>query len=397
MKRKKTIRNIIIVCVVVVLIVAAVVLTIMLRKDGHNMNAFERARTAASANGETVTMQEFAMMFDTLVQTYSYSSLTDEQLKTLQENAASQALMQKIYTKEAKALGLTLTDEEQAAAKTSAQEQIDAIVENYTQQLVSSGTFTKAALDKQVANYYAMLGMNQSQYFAYCKERYEASAYADKLDAYYEEHGTGFTEEEILAEYHEEVEPLMETYSAGQYSMYMMYYAYGYMTPLLYVPEGFFYIDLVQVSKDSEEEINELFAKVDNGEMTFEELMESDENVFLYRSLEAPYAIGDDDYNYVFTDAEAYEAAKALEIGQTGTYIMPVTQKDDDGNETVASYTGYLFRRVEGTMCEEGQSGIIKIDYYPQIRESVESTMLQEKWLSDVAYNDAMYTYRGSL
>lgn len=58
MKKKKTIRNIVIAAAVVVVIVAAVILGIALRKDGHGMNAFERSRTAASANGVSVSMLE---------------------------------------------------------------------------------------------------------------------------------------------------------------------------------------------------------------------------------------------------------------------------------------------------------------------------------------------------
>ena len=235
MKKKKTIRNIVIAAVAVVVIVAAIVLSIALRKDGHGMNAFERSRTAATASGVTVTMQEYAMTFDTLAQSYSSSSLGEEQIRSLQENAAMQALMMKIYTKEAKALGLTLTDEEAKACKQSAQGQIDSVVEAYTSQLVEGGNFSKAALDKQVANYYAMIGMTQGQYYDYCLERIEANYYMDKLDSYYETNGSGYTEQEILDYYHENVESSMDDYMVGSYSTSMMLYQYGYSLPMLAV------------------------------------------------------------------------------------------------------------------------------------------------------------------
>lgn len=427
MKKKKTIRNILIAAAVVVVIVAAVVLSIALRKDGRGMNAFERGRIAASADGVTVTMQEYAMTFDSLVQSYSYSTLSDEQIRNLQDNAANQALLTKIYTKEAKALGLSLTDEEIKACKDSAQEQLDGVVEAYTEQLVEGGNFSKAALDKQVANYYAMIGMTQTQYYRYCQERSEANYYMNKLEDYYKTNGSGFSEDEVLAYYHDSVKESMDSYSAGQYSSSLMMYAYGYSMPMLFVPEDFFYIDCIQVSKKTEEEVNEVFNKVINGgkedesvfvlqtkeeedssndkhlpsldPLSFDELSASEDNVNPYRSIvDGPYAIGDNDYGYLFsTYTEVYEAAKALEIGQIGTYIVPVSQTDTDGNELISGYIGYMFRRAEGTMCEEGDSGIIKIDWYPTVRESVESGMRQKNWMKDAAYTDAVYTYRGSL
>ena len=402
MKRKKTIRNILIAAAVVVLIVAAILLGIALRKDGHGMNWFERTRTAASANGESVTMLEYTLTLDQIMQSYSSVQLTDEQVKALQENAAAQALLMKIYTREAKALGLQLTDEETAACKSAAQQQIDAVVSSYTRQLTDGGSFSKAALDKQIANYYAMLGMNQTQYYNFCKSRTEASYYMDKLEAYFQTNGSGFTEEEILENYHESVKSTMESYTAGQYSSTTLMYAYGYASPMLFVPEGFFYIDYIEVSKDTEEEVQAIFDKVLNGgedAMTFDELMASEDNVNVFKSvLSGPYAIGDEDYSYLFEkNEEAYEKAKALEIGGIDTFIMPVTKTDADGNETVNGYIGYMFRRAEGDMCEEGQSGIVKIDYYPSVRQDVESGLRQKKWMSDAVYTDAMYAYRGSI
>ena len=397
MKKKKTIRNIVIAAVAVVVIVAAIVLSIALRKDGHGMNAFERSRTAATASGVAVTMQEYAMTFDTLAQSYSSSSLGEEQIRSLQENAAMQALMMKIYTKEAKALGLTLTDEEAKACKQSAQGQIDSVVEAYTSQLVEGGNFSKAALDKQVANYYAMIGMTQGQYYDYCLERIEANYYMDKLESYYETNGSGYTEQEILDYYHENVESSMDDYMVGSYSTSMMLYQYGYSLPMLYVPEGFFYIDFIQITKQSEAEIDQVFQQVLNGEMTFEELRDSDENQDAYRELiGGPYAIGENDHSYLFVNDDAFEAAKALEIGQIGTYAVPM-KTTEDGEEKITGYNGYMFRRVEGTMCEQGDSGIIKIDYYPSVRESAESGLRQKRWMSDAVYNDAIYAYRGSL
>ena len=60
----------------------------------------------------------------------------------------------------------------------------------------------------------------------------------------------GYTEQEILDYYHENVESSMDDYMVGSYSTSMMLYQYGYSLPMLYVPEGFFYVDFIEVSKD---------------------------------------------------------------------------------------------------------------------------------------------------
>ena len=79
-------------------------------------------------------------------------------------------------------------------------------------------------------------------------------------------------------------------------------------------------------------------------------------------------------------------------IGEIGSFIEePVTA--EDGTVTV---TGYLFRRAEGNMCMDGDSGVIKIDYYPGVRASMETQYRVDQWLADIRYEDAMYAYKGA-
>ena len=399
MKRKKTIRNILIAAAVLVAVVAAVVLSISLRKDGHGLNAFERARTAASADGAKVSMIEYALSLDTLLSNNSAtaSELTDEQLHSYQESAAKQALLVKIYAAEAKKLGLKLTDEEVQKSKEAAQEQIDAVVENYTESLIENGSFSKAVLNKQVVNYYQQIGMNQSRYYAFIRERAEASYYQTKLNNYYKENGSDLDENEVLEYYRDSVKETMEDYQPGTYSMYTQFYAMGYTSPMLYVPEGFIYVDFAEINKETEEEVNVIINKISSGEMTFEELVEAADNVDPYRTaLKAPYAIGEGDYSYLCGEEEFYTKASELEIGEIGTLIVANKKTSEDSEEeTITGYTGYLFRRAEGNMCEEGDSGVIKIDYFDGVRESAENGLREEKWMADFKTEDGVFTYKG--
>ena len=43
------------------------------------------------------------------------------------------------------------------------------------------------------------------------------------------------------------------------------------------------------------------------------------------------------------------------------------------------------------------ESGIVKIDWYDTVRESVVSSLRQKRWMNDAVYTDAVYAYRGIL
>lgn len=418
MKTKKLIKNIVIAAVVVVLIVAAILLTLALRKDGRGLNWFERNRKVASADGVSVSMIEYALTLDSTLSNYSYYSIdvsnyTDEQMRSLQENAAKQTLLLKIYSKEAKALGLTLTDEEVQQCRDTASKQIKDIEENYAKSLAQQGNYSKAALEKQLASYYQQIGLNQNQYYTLIYDRAASSYYATKIDAYYEENGSGFEESELMEFYHKSVEEAIDAYDEldeesrkDYFSNMIQYYYVGYGSPALFVPEGFIYVDYIRLEKESAEEINGIIEKVQNGELTFDELLDSEDNKDPYKNtLMLPYAMGKDDHGYLFSDDAAYEAAAALEIGEIGSYVAVPDETETDDNATAQdassdaaetkTVTGYVFRRAEGNMCEEGDSGIVKIDYYPGIRQTAESELREERWFSDAKYEDAIYAYRG--
>ena len=144
MRKKKMTRNILIAVFAMLVIAAVIFLTVALQKDGAGMNCFQRNATAATADGESVTMAEYRVTYDMIASNYQ-TTLSDEQVKNLQEYAVKEALMQKIYTKEAKALGLTLTDEQKTAAKKSADNQIEAIEQYYAESMAKDGTYSKAA------------------------------------------------------------------------------------------------------------------------------------------------------------------------------------------------------------------------------------------------------------
>ena len=403
--KKKTTRNILIGVLAVLLIAAAIFLAVTLKKDSAGMNWFQRIATAASADGERVSFREYRVNFDTSTSSYQSTTLSDDQIRMLQENAARQSLIQKIYIKEAKALGLTLTDEQIASCKTSADEQLASLESYYAQSLISSGSYSKAVLDKQINSYYQSIGMSKSAYRAFLIQSMEADLYRQVLAAYYQENGSGIGDDELEAYYRNRVEELMTTtdaegntipaYSDGDFWNYLMWYWYGYSSmPMCYIPEGFIYIDLITLQAGTREEIMQIVTEVTNGDRSFDELLNSDENKDTVKTiLNGPYPIAEKDHSGLFSEDEIYTDAAELGIGQIGVHIEePVTA--DDGTTTV---TAYLFRRAEGNICYDGDRGVIKMDYFTGLKDSMIDEFRVDRWFSDIKFEDSIYTYRGAL
>ena len=402
--KKKTTRNILIAVIAVLVIAAAIFLAVALQKDGAGMNCFRRSATAASADGERISVSEYRVMFDMVSSNYTSTTLTDEQIRNLQEYCAKETLKQKVYAKEAKVLGLSLTDEQIAAAEKAADDQIASIRQYYTENLISNGNYSKAAVDKQITAYFQRIGMSENAYRTFLIENTESGYYDQVIDNYYKENGSGIDEDTLVAYYKKSVEDSMKTvaedgtetptYTDGMFWNYMMMYQIGYSSPMLYVPEGFIYIDFIQLEAGTTEEINQIIAEVMDGSRSFDELISSGDNKDPYKSvLKAPYPIAEKDHSALFTQDAIYTAAAALEVGKVGSFIdEPVTA--DDGTTTV---TAYLFRRAEGNMCYDGDHGVIKIDYFPNVRESAVEQYRLDQWLSDLKIEDIVYTYKGAL
>lgn len=402
--KKKTTRNILIGVIAAIVIAAAIFLIVVLQKDGAGMNCFQRNATAVSADGVKASVSEYRVMFDTASANYTSTSLSEEQIHALQESCARQVVLHKVYAKEAQALGLSLTDEQIEACKKSADEQITSIETYYANSLIQGGNYSKTAVDKQVDSYFQRLGMSKDAYRAFIRQSAEADYYAQAINNYYKENGSDIDEETLQAYYRQESEASMvtknedgtetPTYEEGQFWYSLLMYRYGMANPMTYVPEGFFYVDFIKLEKPTTLEVNEIIKKVESGELSFDELMDSEENKDDYRSfVPGPYPIGEGDHTQLFTTQAAYEVAAGLEIGEIGSYVLdPV--KNDDETETV---TAYLFRRAEGKMCVDGDTGLIDIDYFQGVRAYYEEQYRAERWLSDIKYEDAIYAYKGAL
>ena len=404
---KKTLRNILIGVAVALVILLIVVFSILLRKDANGLNVFDRNKVVASAAGQTVTMREYVMALNNTMSYYTYYGMeySDEELKEMQEGVATQLLTHKVMLQKLDELGLSLTPEELAQCKKTAQDQLAQLEESIGSQLATSGSYSNASVQSRINDYFTnRLGMTKAQYTAFIELQEKAEVAEEKLRTYYESDTQNYTDADLLAYYDEYVtDNYAANYETGTYSMQMYMYQIGYnQIPFLYVPEGFLYVDALSYTADTEEEVKVIEKRLTDGE-DFDSIASAAGVTSLHDKLKAPYAIGESDWGYVLGSAEAYNLAKSLEVGQTDSVIVPNTTTGEDGTETTSSYTIYIVKRVEGNPCENGAAyGIVDIDYYDGVRDQVKSAYeakrfndLAEGWLTDKQLSDTIYTYAG--
>lgn len=406
--KKKNLKTILIAVLVAVVVICAIVFAILLRKDARGLTVFDRSKVVASAGGQSVTMGEYVMGLDNALSFYSQyygMTYTEDTVRELQDTVVDQLLTQKLAVAKLDELGLTLSAEELASCKKAGEDQLKSLEESIGKQMATSGSFSNASLQTQINDYFTrQLGMSKAQYKKYIAEQEKAELAQEKLQAYYESETKDYTEDELLAYYDKYVqENYADAYSTGTYSMQMYMYQVGYsQTPYLYVPEGFLYIDALTYTGATEDDVKSVQKRLDDGD-DFETLSQLAGVTTMHDALKAPYAIGEGDWGYALGSAEAYNLAKELEVGETGSVIVPTTSTDENGTETTSAYTLYIIRREEGSMCKDGaQFGIVDIDYYDGVRDTVKSAYesnafheITQSWMTNKQVSDTVYTYTG--
>lgn len=407
--KKNTVKVLLISAAIAVVVIAAIVFSILLRSDSHGLNAFDRAKVVATAGGEKVTMGEYVMGLNNALSYYSYYGITYTPTQEMKDSIIESLLLKKLYIAKLKELGLGLTAEELASCKKTAKDQLASLEESIGQQLSTSGNFSTAALQSQINDYFTrQLGMSKAKYVAYIEEEEKAELAYEKIYAYYEEQLKSFTEEELIAFYDKTaLENYGENYAAGDYSTNMSWYQQGYYSvPPLYVPENFIYVDVVRLTADTEEALNEKLAELTDPKAFTALAASSDNTADVYVgsvSIPAPFAIGENDSSYVCDYADLYATASAMEIGEIKLVTEPTTTTNDDGTETT-TYTGTFILRAEGSMCENGAAtGIVDIDYYSGVRDTVKEefeasrfTDITTSWLADKQVDEAVYAYQAA-
>ncbi|PKM41340.1 MAG: hypothetical protein CVV04_02500 [Firmicutes bacterium HGW-Firmicutes-9] len=230
---------------------------------------------AATVGDQEVTVTQLENSYlsgSSYASMYGYDTSTEEGVTQyrdyLLDNLISSAM--KVY--QAKLAGITLTDEELAAAKATAQQNYDDTVASFEQQAQQAGATNVEAYAKTL--FTKALVANKTTV-----KKLQADMLQDAIDnTLVSKHktalleGVTMTDEELSAKYAEVLASQKEQFDAtpSDYFTFETYAQYGYNAPPVYVPAGFFRVRHILVA--DEITANMIKEKIDAGE-DFEALL----------------------------------------------------------------------------------------------------------------------------
>ena len=329
---------------------------------------------AATVGDQEITVTQLENSYEnslSYASAYGYDTSTEEGIESfrdyLLDNLISSAM--KIY--QAKLAGITLTDEELAAAKETAQQNYDDTVASFEEQATSAGAtnveaYAKTLFTKALVENNTTVKKLQADMLEDAKNETLVSKHRTALLE-----GVTMTEDELTAKYAEvlaEQKTLFDK-TPSDYFTYESYAQYGYNAPPVYVPDGFFRVRHILVADEAT--ANLVKEKIDAGE-DFETLlaeygtdpgMTSDDNA-------AGYLVGEG-ASYV----EAFLNA-ALALAKDGDVSAPVE----------SDYGWHIIKRVSTEAAHEILYADVKeaFDVYEQaIYQQQYYSEIVSKWTAD--------------
>ncbi|MDO4543982.1 MAG: hypothetical protein Q4C01_05445 [Clostridia bacterium] len=386
--KKQTKRTILISVIAAVVVIVAILLIAALQQDGYGFNWFERNKKVAVAEDASLSMGEFERTFSNSAYYYSMYITDEESWTNLANSTLQQEIAYKIYVREAEALGLELTAEQQEAVDAAGQSAVDSLESSIRSSLASSYGYASGdevpdtTVLTQLTSYFKDLGCSKAQFM---KEA-EYSTYAEycytNLVAYYEENEmVGY--EELLTAYEQYVTDIvMPNYYNGTYASYETSYQAGTSEyRYLYIPEDFVFVRAIKLS--DEETMNEVVARLEAGE-DFETILKEDvnEDEFIKTMDDSEgYAIGEADCFMDSNDGIVYPIAAEMTIGEGWETVDVVATSTDDEGTVTETHTYYIIMRVDG------ETGIVPFEKYRDaIETDIELYYMSEQWLAEVEY-----------
>lgn len=380
-KRNRTLRLILVTLLVIALVVGGVLL---LKTDRFGFNRFTRSKAIATVNGETITRQELAVLFNDYyanIDTYNmyalyygmgqyYDVSTQEGVLKLKNDLLDTLVEMKVYTAIAKEQGFTLSDSEKDIAKQAGEDAYKNLMDQCIESAKEAGAADpKAQAISTVGNYFSGMGMSKSQWKASKVKDAEANSLMEKVNAYFAEQNV-IKPVDMPAIYEAYVqEHYVDAYEEGAYSMQEYYRRLGQSNiPYLYVPEGFVFVRLVQL--DEEAKAQEWMERIAEDPMAFEEAVQSEDNKDSFmKTLSATdgYGIGEKDSLF---EEELYTAAKALAADGVELVELKNETTDENGN-TVESSVWFIIKRLE-----DRPTGIVP---YEQVKSELEQSLMTMK------------------
>lgn len=322
---------------------------------------------AATVGDQEITVTQLENSYQnslSYASSYGYDTSTEEGVAQfrdyLLDNLISGAM--KIY--QAKLAGITLTEEELATAKDTAQKNYDDTVASFEEQATKAGAtnveaYAKTLFTKALVQNNTTVRKLQADML---KDAQNGTLVTKHRTALLE--GVKLTDEELLAKYTEVLadQKVMFDKTPSDYFTYETYAQYGYNAPPVYVPAGFFRVRHILVADEATAKL--VKEKIDAGE-DFETLLA--------------------EYNTDPGMQSADNAAGYL-VGEGASFVEPFLNaalalaKDGDVSDPVQSdYGWHIIKRISSEPAHEIAYADVKEGF-----DLYEQSLYQQQYYSDI-------------
>ena len=204
----------------------------------------------------TITKGDILDEYNYMVQMYTYYGMTaptaEADIESLQDNAVSSLVSNKVQLYEADQMDIALTDEQKADVATQTEEQMNSYLDSFREQAKTEGaadveTRANEIFEEQLAA--ANLDMDAEGFRAYMTENLENEALKSALKAKVTE-GVTATDDEIKAYFDNLLSTQTDTYTTtpADYLSAAEDYQMNGGDPMLYTPEGYVRVRSITVS-----------------------------------------------------------------------------------------------------------------------------------------------------
>lgn len=332
------------------------------------------SKLAAKVGDREITAQQLENAYNnstSYATYYGYPLTTAEEIEAYQDYLLDSLIRDEMIAYQARQAGLTLTDEETAQAKQTAQESYDSTYKTFTDAAGQSGAsdvnaqaqklFTDALLENGTTVGRLKKDLLQDAEDALLTAKQKATLIEDAT----------LSAEELKAKYDEELASQQAAIEASPaaYFTYETNASYGYGCMPLLIPEGLFRVKHILV--EDEETANEVKAKLDAGE-DFETLL-------------AEY--GTDPGMKEEANANGYLVGEGASYATAFIDAALALKKEGDVSEPVKSDYGYhIIKRMADEPARVIPYEEIQADFDAYIQSTEQETFyngIVEEWMDD--------------
>ena len=322
---------------------------------------------AATVGDQEITVAKLKSSYQnslSYASAYGYDTSTPDGVAKFRDYLLNNLISAAMKIYQAKKAGITLTDEELTAAKTSAEKNYEDTINSFKDQATKAGAtnvdaYAKTLLTKALVQNNTTVKKLQASMLEDAKDQTLVSKHRTELLK-----GIALKDEELAAKYTDELASQKALFdkTPSEYFTYVTYAQYGYNAPAIYVPAGLFRVRQILVADEATAVL--IKQKIDAGE-DFEALLNQ--------------------YN---TDPGMKDSANAAGylVGEGASYVesfltaaLALTKDGDVSAPVQSDYGWHIIKRVSTEAAHEIPYADIKVSF-----DAYEQSLYQQQYYNDI-------------